>query len=477
MNFSYQNGTNVEIFNPSSKDALSIWKSTNVNSIKKDYDKFVRGYILILDGNSQNKIQLPKDEKKGLSLTQPFLVCQVCVPSDGNLFLEIAFCDINKTRRRLILSTNFRELIVNPLHAQIPLTILRRDIWINLSIDVESFSISCFHQQFKSIETIVLGTICSIRKIFTMKAPLSEASNESGLINDIATELIPRAHEFPIGVSQINQVLGFYNSCNLSSPITSETPDAVLNSSSSRTFINQDSNKASNDMDGLMIRSMMPKSSKIATKPRAVSSTNPIENASTVKRKQLSSAPPVPAPKSQLERTPINISPDLNATGVSALVKKSSVSSAKNKSLPSKIPSSRSRSEIPIVNLSLLDKNSGNIPKMNGSFQQPSKLNINDAEMQLESELKTRKQRLADLEKSYNNNFGNTESTDHDYLDIEENIESQISPSHRFSESHDEVLYDEASDTKVEFNLDSITRPMSSQTLQAFQDVFYNYVL
>lgn len=57
-----------------------------------------------------------------VGLTQRFLVLQLFVPSGIGrpLLLELGVSDTDRTRRRLLLSTAFREPVRNPLHAQVP---------------------------------------------------------------------------------------------------------------------------------------------------------------------------------------------------------------------------------------------------------------------------------------------------------------------------------------------------------------------
>lgn len=58
---------------------------------------------------------------RAVGLTQRFLVLQLFVPSGVNrpLLLELGVSDTDRTRRRLLLSTAFREPVRNPLHAQV----------------------------------------------------------------------------------------------------------------------------------------------------------------------------------------------------------------------------------------------------------------------------------------------------------------------------------------------------------------------
>jgi hypothetical protein len=60
----YQSGPSLEIFSPHGKDPLVAWKLTHASGVRKDFDKYVRGFVVHSDGGA-TKLQLPKDEKKG----------------------------------------------------------------------------------------------------------------------------------------------------------------------------------------------------------------------------------------------------------------------------------------------------------------------------------------------------------------------------------------------------------------------------
>ena len=70
-------------------------------SIKKAYDRSVKGYVYITDANS--KLQLPQDTRRQeLCLIQPFLNFQVKVLDKKQFHFEIGFTDTDKQKKRLI---------------------------------------------------------------------------------------------------------------------------------------------------------------------------------------------------------------------------------------------------------------------------------------------------------------------------------------------------------------------------------------
>jgi hypothetical protein len=102
-------------------------------------------------------------------------VFQIFIPSGKPLHIEIAVTDQDKTRRRLIFHSGSAKagIVLNPLHARIPINSFGRDQWLNLSIDVYAFVHFCFRGvDIKSIDLIQLTSHCHLRRIFTMRSPL-----------------------------------------------------------------------------------------------------------------------------------------------------------------------------------------------------------------------------------------------------------------------------------------------------------------
>ena len=72
----------MEVFSAQGRDPVSQWKLTG--SVKKDYDKSLKGYVYRMEGGSSTtstRMQLPKNEK---------LSCELCLkplPHYQNLLL------------------------------------------------------------------------------------------------------------------------------------------------------------------------------------------------------------------------------------------------------------------------------------------------------------------------------------------------------------------------------------------------------
>ena len=87
-----------------------------------------------------------------------FLVVQVYVPLSKDFAVELGMTDINNSKRRLMISTSFKDLSSTPLHAKLPLNILKRDTWLNLCFDLRSFINEMFpNQTFKSLEEFTIS--------------------------------------------------------------------------------------------------------------------------------------------------------------------------------------------------------------------------------------------------------------------------------------------------------------------------------
>ena len=90
--------------------------------------------------------------------------------------------DTEKTKRRLIFHSgaSSKGIVSNPLHARIPIATFKRDVWLNLSIDVFAFAHHCFKGiNVKSIDLINFTSYCKLRRIFTMRSPLFDDDLET----------------------------------------------------------------------------------------------------------------------------------------------------------------------------------------------------------------------------------------------------------------------------------------------------------
>ncbi|XP_077181103.1 protein CFAP20DC isoform X6 [Paroedura picta] len=244
----YQGGPFVEIFSAQGKNPGAKWKIFGSPSvIGKEFDKEVKGFVFVLEGSSQtNKMQLPKEMRQNLGLIQQFLVLQIYVPLGQDFSTELLITDLGNIKRRLYLSTVHKELSVTPLHAKIPLFMIKRKIWCNLCIDLVEFTSEIFKGAvYQSLDGIIVSANCKLRKIFTLKSkPLDTADEDV----DGPTDSIPRTCQLNSDVPQITQLLNM-NKLRLSDqkcgsrPFTSTgSVDHIMNrgSTTARNNKNQD---------------------------------------------------------------------------------------------------------------------------------------------------------------------------------------------------------------------------------------------
>lgn len=211
----YQGGAFVEIFSAQGKNPGAKWKILGTPSvIWKEFDKEVKSFVFVLEGSSQtNKIQLPKENKQILGLIQRFLVLQIYIPLGQDFSTELLITDLGNIKRRLYLSTVHKELSSTPLHAKIPLFMIKRKIWCNLCIDLVAFTSEIFKGAvFQSLDGIIVSANCKLRKIFTLKyKPQDTAEKEAGYSvpfpTDEPTDVIPRSCQLTTDVPQVTQLL------------------------------------------------------------------------------------------------------------------------------------------------------------------------------------------------------------------------------------------------------------------------------
>ncbi|KAL3701491.1 hypothetical protein R1sor_019513 [Riccia sorocarpa] len=173
------------------------------------YDRSVKGYVYSISGGLQSKLQLPKnDSKSGLQLVHHFLVFQVFVPPGQHFSVELRVSDSNNTRRKMYFSTSFSDLKMTPLHCQIPITMVTRNKWLSLSFHVADLFNSCFRGgvSFRSVDIIVLGPVCKVRKIFTMRCRITETS-PNGYFEESSEYCLPQEHLYAVGVDSCIQIL------------------------------------------------------------------------------------------------------------------------------------------------------------------------------------------------------------------------------------------------------------------------------
>ncbi|KAM4768848.1 protein CFAP20DC isoform 1-T5 [Cyanocitta cristata] len=211
----YQGGRFVEVFSAQGKDPGAKLKIFgNPSAISKEYDKELKGFVFVLEGNSLiNKMKLPKETTQTLGLMQQFLTLQIFVPLGKDFSTELLITDFGNIKRRLYLSTVHKELSVSPLHAKIPLFMIKRKIWCNMCIDLVEFTREIFRGAvFRSLDGIIISANCKLRKIFTLKSKPQDTAEGDGMgvfpsVPCECLDVIPQTCQLNSDVPQVTQLL------------------------------------------------------------------------------------------------------------------------------------------------------------------------------------------------------------------------------------------------------------------------------
>jgi len=160
--------TGMEVFSASGKDPTKNWKI--VGGVHRVYDRTVKGFVFLIDKGIGTCLSCPSNSNESsLGLIQPLIIFQIRCSMSKPLSLEINILDQNNTRHRFHFSTKFRIIDKNELHTQLPLSIISKDKWNNLVINLRKITSQLFRNtQFKVIDSICIYSVCRIRKIFTM---------------------------------------------------------------------------------------------------------------------------------------------------------------------------------------------------------------------------------------------------------------------------------------------------------------------
>ncbi|CAH1783317.1 unnamed protein product [Owenia fusiformis] len=210
----FQGGAFFEIFSAQGKDPTANWKLSGGHGIRKIYDKEVKSFVYTIEGSSHStKMQLPKDPKQSLTLVQRYVVIQINVQKGTDVTIELGVSDLGNNKRRLHFSTSLKENSCTPLHAKVPLTILKRSVWVNLCFDMVSLVGEMWRgQTYKSTESIIVSANCRIRRLFTMKYQPPDSTDDDDIYscpntNNTELDSIPRQCQIAQDVAQFIQVI------------------------------------------------------------------------------------------------------------------------------------------------------------------------------------------------------------------------------------------------------------------------------
>ncbi|XP_074054946.1 protein CFAP20DC isoform X2 [Macrotis lagotis] len=165
-------------------------------------------------------------------------------PGPQHCFRRTRITDLGNIKRRLYLSTVHKELSATPLHAKIPLFMIKRKIWCNLCIDLVAFTSDIFKGAvFQSLDGIIVSANCKLRKIFTLKSKPRDTADRDDIYGapftaDEPTDIIPRSCQLTTDVPQVTQLLNMTKLRQVEmkfggQPLMSTEPDQFINRGSS----------------------------------------------------------------------------------------------------------------------------------------------------------------------------------------------------------------------------------------------------
>ena len=207
----------VDILNPQSPESL---RSTLLSGhVVRLFDQSLKSYILGLYHPSS----LETPSKPSLALLHPYLILQLFISKGKSFTIEFAFVDHSNTKRRVVFAYT-TKVVRNPLHVRLPAEGIRREVWVNLCVDVVGLAQACFPREtFKHLDQIRLTSVCKVRRAFCTKLrPLDASSFPDAPRHPY--DPVPPACEFPKTVTSVNQFLTYqsvvpeYPSKSLSPP-------------------------------------------------------------------------------------------------------------------------------------------------------------------------------------------------------------------------------------------------------------------
>ena len=174
----YQDGKHVQLLSVADKTSINKW--TVQGSLKKAFDKSVKGYVYITDVGT--KLSLPSSRRDELALLQGTVLLQCKLLDKKSFQLEVLFTDTSGVKRRIYYSgaTHFTYSKNNihkaPLNARIPSSMLLEGVWLNLQFDILSFITNCFSDcQFRQIDGIAVTGALLLKRIATYKIEIPDS--------------------------------------------------------------------------------------------------------------------------------------------------------------------------------------------------------------------------------------------------------------------------------------------------------------
>lgn len=187
-----------------SDTSFKSMKATN-----RFFDKTCKSYAFSLE-TPVSKLCLPSNENDNLKLSSPYLLLQVLVPPKRSFSIELRISDSTGGKKRIVFSTSCREETVNLLSARLSIEKVKRNIWLNLCINLLGYMNACFPSTcFRTLDKIEITSFCKLRKIVSLRNPIWTPNCFEG--SELCKNL-----DFPIGVDYINQNLSPFSEDDVS---------------------------------------------------------------------------------------------------------------------------------------------------------------------------------------------------------------------------------------------------------------------
>ena len=188
----------------SSIDTTSLNNMLTMGSIRRIQDYELNSFILSsIDG----KLKIPNSDK-GLDQKNNYLVFQAYFSLLKEYSIQILVTCNDLSTKKLIF-TNIETLKSLDSYALIPNSLIIREKWINLCIDIGSFIEYCFKTQLFTIDSIQIFGQFKLRLIFSVKFSLTEG--KLPISSQTRHYLLPSNYDLPIELS--TQIFNIFK-CN-----------------------------------------------------------------------------------------------------------------------------------------------------------------------------------------------------------------------------------------------------------------------
>ena len=143
-----------------------------MKSTRKAYDAQIRGYSLDLMDAAHSKMEyaFPKSPQQYGESSWNTIIIQAYLPREADFSFTVNLsvgspASRGNRRVRILFSTSFGQMRVDPLHIQVPLKNLPRELWFSLDCDLASL----VTEQILGIESLIVSSCIRLRRLVLMK--------------------------------------------------------------------------------------------------------------------------------------------------------------------------------------------------------------------------------------------------------------------------------------------------------------------